>query len=147
MKVRLVLDYSINEGVLQPYFDGLRAGKAIASRCDHCKHVAFPARSTCAICHADTVSFQPLSGRAEVVHRSDGPAASHALVRFDGADTQTTVALSNPQSTEPSGFLCKPPANQTVNKPPNKTNDETAHRPGLWLCLGTSPSTKESYDV
>lgn len=147
MKVRLFLDYSINEGVLQPYFDGLRAGQAIASRCDHCKHVAFPARSTCAICHADTVSFQPLSGRAEVVHRSDGPAASHALVRFDGADTQTTVALSNPQSTEPSGTLCKPPANQTPNKTANQINDETAQRPGLWLCLGTSPSTKESNDV
>lgn len=139
MKVRLVLDYSINEGVLQPYFDGLRAGRAIASRCDHCNHVAFPARSTCAICRADTISFQPLSGRAEVVHRSDGPAASHALVRFEGADTQTTVALGNPQSTEPFGTLCKPPANQA--------NNETSHRPGLWLCLGTSPSTKESNDV
>ena len=59
------------------------------------------------------------SNWARVIFRTDGVAASHALVRFDGADGATLVALQNPEEINEGGRLVVP----------------QGERPGLWLRL------------
>jgi len=106
MKYRMVLDYTIPEGTLAPYFDALRRGEAAASRCRACGHVAYPARILCARCGANGPDWTTLRGTARVVHRTGrGDDAGFALVRFDGADTLATVALHDPASRAATGTL------------------------------------------
>lgn len=109
MKHQIHLDYTIPVGDLAPYFDALKEGKALASKCDACGKTAFPARLRCADCGNDQVGWHALSGRAKVVFRSDGMGGSFALVQFDGADTQSTVAIANPEITTDFGALMAPP--------------------------------------
>ena len=126
MKYRMVLDYTIPEGTLAPYFDALRRGEAFASACRACDHVAYPARALCATCGADGPGWRALPGTARVVHRTGQGGqgdAGFALVRFDGADTLATVALHNPASRAMTGTLM--PAD--------------ADRPGLRLKLDDTP--------
>ena len=127
MKLSLTLNYTLPEGGLAPYFDALRAGRARASRCGACGWVAFPPRIRCAECGGSEHSWVDLSGRASVALRTDGTEKSFALVRFEGADGMTTLALSNPDDTSETGRLIAPPGN----------------RPGLWLQL----DGKETRDV
>ena len=127
MKYRMMLDYDIATGDLTPYFDALAEGRALASTCTSCGHVAFPARTTCTRCAGQEINWTELTGTAQVLFRTDGPTDSFALVHFDGADTNSTVALSNPEAFEPDvkslhGRLVSPPDEQ----------------PGLWLALTTN---------
>lgn len=119
MKHTLTLEYSIPTGDLSQYFDALNAGKALASACCACGHVAFPARVICPECKTKTFDWQPLTGTAQVLFRTDAGDASYALVQFDGADTCSTVALTNPENQTTTGTLIAPIAGQT----------------GLWLAL------------
>ena len=119
MKLHMRLDYTIAEGVLKPYFDALLRGDALASRCQTCGHVAFPARVICKDCGSGEMGWVTLSGAADVMHRTDGDKFASSLAKFTGADTLTTVALTNPASKAISGRLSTP----------------VGVRPGLWLKL------------
>lgn len=70
MKQHLTLDYTLPTGVLTPYFDALQDGKALASACPACGHIAFPARTLCARCDLQSTQWVELSGRATVLLRS-----------------------------------------------------------------------------
>ena len=119
MRFSIALDYTLPEGGMAPYFDALRAGVALASRCKGCGRISFPPRLVCAECGAEAHDWVRLSGRARVVLRTDALAAAFALARFEGADGTTTVALGNPEARGETGQLMAP------NGP----------RPGLWLRL------------
>lgn len=127
MKQQLILDYTIPVGDLAPYFDALQEGKALASKCSECGAVVFPARSGCVKCVGADIHWQELNGNAVVLFRTDGVGTSFALVQFDGAETQTTVAIKNPEIHTSFGLLIAPP------------NDAA----GLWLEL-TSDETRNN---
>ncbi len=119
MKLNISLDYTISEGALKPYFDALLSGKALASLCQVCGHVAFPARASCIACGSGEMDWTALSGTSNIIYRTDGAKSAFALAKFDGADTQTIVALTNPACKATTGSLSKP----------------VGERPGLWLIL------------
>lgn len=105
MKHQINLDYTIAEGGLKPYFDALGRSEVLASKCQRCGRIVFPARIICGACGSDEVEWTALTGVANVVHRTDGVGRSFALMKFAGADTLTTVALLNPRSGATSGRL------------------------------------------
>lgn len=88
MKHRLTLDYKLGEGALQPYLDGLRAGRAMAAMGPQTKQTNFPPTLP-----GDWVE---LSGQGTITVRTDGSDGSFALVKFDGADNQAVARLENP---------------------------------------------------
>lgn len=108
MKHQLTLDYTIPFGDLQPYFDALHEGNAFASACNSCEFVAFPARTRCGSCRSNDMRWVPLTGTARVLFRTDANARSFALVKFDGADTSSTVALNNPENNAMFGTIVAP---------------------------------------
>ena len=120
MKHQLILDYSIPLGDLALFFDALDEGKALASACTECGKVAFPARMRCGACGSIGTKWKPLIGTAQILFRTDGGSGSFALVKFDGADTRSTVALINPERSETTGKLAA----------------SVGNAPGLWLTLG-----------
>ena len=105
MKYALKLDYHIPEGRLGPYFEGLREGRAMATSCERCGAVYFPARLRCSQCGRDCDKWRELSGEAEILRRSGGPDDCFALVRFEGATVLTTVAITNPGNDTTTGVL------------------------------------------
>ena len=111
MKHQLNLDYTIPVGDLAPYFDALQDGKALASECSGCGHVAFPARTQCGACGDADSKWKPLTGVGQILFRTDGGSGSFALVKFDGADTSSTVALINPDCIATSVNLTAPKGN------------------------------------
>lgn len=119
MKHQLVLDYTVPVGDLAPYFEALHAGVALASKCNTCGAVAFPARTLCGVCVGNKMTWQELDGTGQVLFRTDTPSESFALVKFAGADTCSTVRLKNPEVTTTSGRLTSPDGD----------------RPALWMEL------------
>jgi len=91
MKHRLTLDYTLGEGDLHPYLDGLRKGRAMAARSPNSNRKTFPPSLP-----GDWVE---LSGLATITVRTDGSDGSFALVRFDGADNQAVARLENPEQS------------------------------------------------
>lgn len=85
MKRRLALDYSLGEGWLAPWLEGLRQGKAVASTCSACGEVQFPPLRTCPACRVRSDGWCNLSGGATVLYRTAGADGDMALARFDGA--------------------------------------------------------------
>ena len=134
MKYRMTLDYAIPSGILTPYFDALAEGRALASRCATCNHIAFPARTTCQRCAGQQINWIELAGTANILFRTDGPTGNFALVRFDGADTNSTVGLDIPEAQD--GLATPRPQTPTdagvlrgrLVRPPGA-------QPGLWLAL------------
>lgn len=108
MQHRLVLDYTLSAGRLRPWLDGLRTGQAVALSCDACGRASFPPRRRCA-CGAAASDWITLPGTATIVHRTDGPQASFALVKFDGAAALTTVRLQDPARRGARGHLVAAP--------------------------------------
>lgn len=99
MKHRLTLDYSLGEGELAPYLDGLREGQARALRCRTSSRVTFPPEhvyGSAANESAGSHEWVTLTGTAEVIHRTDGPEGTFALVRFAGANNQAVGRIANP---------------------------------------------------
>lgn len=83
LKVELNYDYSV--GDLKPYFDALRKGHALASRCPECGRVSFPPRL---VCHIDQFpsTWQELTGCGSIKQLSAGREATFAQIAMDGAD-------------------------------------------------------------
>jgi len=73
----------------------------------------------CGACGYNAFDWVELSGSAQIVWRTDGTQNSFALVKFDGADTTSTVGIVNPKITNTNGTLVAPQGDA----------------PGLWLKL------------
>lgn len=108
MRHRLVLDYTLTVGRLQPWLDGLRAGQAVGLSCGTCGQTSFPPQRRCT-CGSTSEDWITLPGTGTVVQRTDGPEGSFALVRFDGASALTTVRLKNPEARGNRGRLAAVP--------------------------------------
>ena len=116
MHRRLQLDYRLSAGRLAPWADALSEGRALGRRCDGCGKVSFPPLRRCA-CGSGDASWQELSGKAEILHRTAGPEEAFALVRFKGADTLAVVRLTGFGEGETSGYLT-PQADEPADAPP-----------------------------
>ena len=99
MKKNVSLDYTLGEGWLSPWLDGLRKGKAMASSCSGCQDVYFPPLKVCPTCFAPCDGWRSLSGGAVIVHRTTGSDGDFAMARFDGAKG---AAIANAEAL-PSG--------------------------------------------
>lgn len=110
MKHRVSLDYALGEGELADYLDGLRNGKAIASHCRKGGRTCFPPEQSFRGRQSDgednSLENRPLSGRAEILVRTDGPGGAFALARFDGADNMAVCRLANPSAVGRRAQLC-----------------------------------------
>jgi uncharacterized protein len=127
MKREVTLDYTLEFGALAPYITALGKGEALASACQNCGFTAYPARLLCPKCASSPVEWKPLSGRAQIVHRTAGPEHAFALVQFEGADTRSVVRLHAIPPHVSQGWLIAP-------------RDELT---GLWLGADASDARKE----
>lgn len=91
MKYSLTLDYTIGEGWLQVWVDGLRKGRAMASSCSSCGHAQFPPLRICPTCKIVSDDWTQLDGSASIQFRTTGTDGDFALVQFDGADSAAVV--------------------------------------------------------
>jgi len=101
---RLTLDYELQAGWLQPFVNGLQSGSAIARRCSNCHKTTFPPTRVCDCEHVHG-EWIHLSGKAHIVHRSEGADGSFALVQFEGADTKTVVRQLAMTDSDTVGYL------------------------------------------
>jgi len=85
MKQGISLDYTLGEGWLAPWLDGVREGKALASNCAVCSAAHFPPLRVCPACRVPCDGWRALSGGGLIVHRTTGTDGDFAMVRFDGA--------------------------------------------------------------
>jgi uncharacterized OB-fold protein len=102
--IDLHLGYAHSLGGLDPYFQGLAQGRAVASRCPVCERQWFPPRLRCPDDHADT-GWVELSGRGVVMALTSGrgrlplveAAADHtfALIALDGAENLAFGRIGN----------------------------------------------------
>lgn len=85
--LKLELDYAYSLGDLKPYFDALRQGRALASRCPECGRTSFPPRL---VCNVDRfpATWQELTGCGSIQQLSAGRNATFAQIAMDGADNQ-----------------------------------------------------------
>ena len=94
----LRLRYAHGAGALQPYFDALQAGRALASRCPNCGRVWFPPHLHCPN-DGGACGWVELEGHGRVVSATEThgrlpfaeAAADHVfvLVAMQGADNAT----------------------------------------------------------
>ncbi|WP_299949934.1 zinc ribbon domain-containing protein [uncultured Ruegeria sp.] len=98
MKQDITLNYTLGEGWLAPWLDGLREGKALASTCKECGNAHFPPLRACPTCRAPCDGWCALNGGASVVYRTTGADGDFAMVRFDGA---CGAAIANAQALPP----------------------------------------------
>jgi len=85
MKRRVTLDYTLGEGWLAPWLDGLRDGTAVASMCVACGEAHFPPLRVCPVCRQHSDGWRELEGGATVLFRTRGSDGDIAMVRLDGA--------------------------------------------------------------
>lgn len=102
--VELVFTWRYNHalGGLTPYFDGLLAGRAVATRCRVCGRAWFPPRLSCPD-HGAAIDWTTLSGHGNIIvatrtavalpltERTE--AAWFALIAMDGAQNATVGRL------------------------------------------------------
>lgn len=95
LQLNLGLDYHHSLGALRPYFDGLRAGNAVATCCPRCGKTWYPPRlSCCALDLSKRWAELPGTGTIVAVTTGDGVAPFTetrlgtylALVSLDGAN-------------------------------------------------------------
>jgi len=94
MKYLLALTYQVHMGALAPHGEALRQGRALASRCTDCGHVAFPPRAVCAACGARDQTRQELTGQARIIATTTSDGNAFALVRLVGSDTCSIARLA-----------------------------------------------------
>ena len=91
--LRVVLDYTYSLGDLQPYFNGLENGVAIATRCPTCKRTCFPPRMICERDGSKTNWYQ-LDGTGTIVALTEQASGEmFALVKMDGADNRVLARV------------------------------------------------------
>ena len=104
------LRHHVPLGELAPYFHGLQAGRAIASRCPVCTRTGFPPRLQCPDHPGPTGWVElPGSGRIVAVTLTDGPLPfssasaprAFVLVALDGAENLAFGRLAEvPDATD-----------------------------------------------
>lgn len=109
MNFHLSLDYRVPTGCLEPFFEGLRNGVALAERCEACGRVQFPPGGVCGTCGGASLGWVTLAGTGTVILRTDTPDRTFALVRFDGAANAALVEIANPAVQTGPGMLMPPP--------------------------------------
>jgi hypothetical protein len=92
IKHSLTLNYQLNPGWLAPYIERLKEGILLAWQCASCSQTRVPSTRRCT-CGSSDGCWITLSGTAHIVKRTTGLDGDFALVRFEGADTLTVVAL------------------------------------------------------
>ena len=110
LRLQLLIAHPL--GDLAPYFRGLRAGRAIASRCPACARTWFPPRPDCPD-HRRGVDWVELPGTGRVVSVTftetalpfgTGPAPrSFALIAMEGAENQAFGRLVTPNGSAVEG--------------------------------------------
>ncbi len=98
------LDYQLTPGWMAPFVQGLLDGQAIARQCSACMQTSYPPVRVCN-CGQTQAQWIQLTGRATLVHRTQGLDGDFALVQFDGADTRTVVRLSGFKESQLTGQL------------------------------------------
>lgn len=103
VKLPLALLHRHPLGELTPYFRGLQAGRAVATRCPTCGRTWFPPRLDCPE-HGGGVQWVELSGRAQVVSvtvtqgvlpfGSETARRVFALVALEGAENLAFARLA-----------------------------------------------------
>ena len=91
MKKTVTLDYTLGEGWLAPWLDGLRAGAAVASACSACGDAHFPPLRVCPTCRIPCDGWLRLKGGATILFRTAGADGDFAMARFDGASGTAIV--------------------------------------------------------
>ena len=91
MKYQVSLEYSLAEGWLAPWIEGLRQGKVVASHCTTCGAMQFPPLRVCPECKNPSDGWVTLSGRAVIQWRTDGTDGDFAMARFVGANRSTVL--------------------------------------------------------
>jgi hypothetical protein len=86
------LSYSLAAGWLAPYVDALYQGRALARGCRSCQHTSFPPLYSCG-CPNPAPYWLYLSGRADIVFRTDGLDGHFSLVRFASSTNMAVVRL------------------------------------------------------
>lgn len=104
MKHRIVLDHDLSPGWIQPWVDGLLAGKVIARVCRTCGRTSFAPQRVCS-CGETDGDWRPLSGLATIVRQTKGADGHFAVAQFDGADNHVVVRLEGFDGTETRGRL------------------------------------------
>jgi len=104
VELQLNLKYTHPLGQWEPYFKGLNAGRAIASRCTSCGRTWFAPRLDCPE-HGATVTWVQLSGAAQVVSVTvtqsqlpfciESVPTAFALVALHGAENLAFARLAN----------------------------------------------------
>ena len=110
--IEVALHYDHVLGVLAPYFEGLLAGRAVASTCTDCGRTWFPPRPGCCS-RSGPVRWITLAGTGRVVAGTTGggtlpfgggPAGEGlALVALDGADNLALGWVDGFGGTPPEG--------------------------------------------
>lgn len=85
MKRNVTLDYTLGEGWLTPWLDGVRAGTAVASTCSGCGTAQFPPLRSCPTCRTLSDGWRSLGGGATILYRTQGADGDFAMAQFDGA--------------------------------------------------------------
>jgi hypothetical protein len=101
------LSYNLAAGWLAPYVDALYQGRALARACMSCKHTSFPPVYNCG-CPNPAPCWLELSGRADILFRTDGLDGHYSLVRFASATTLTVVRLAGLSENDHVGKLIAP---------------------------------------
>lgn len=100
----LTLNYQLNAGWLSPFIEGLRNGKLMARQCTACSRTSLPPTRSCT-CGSHDGNWVVLNGTASILKRTTGSDGDFALVRFDGADTMSVVAMDSLPSNAKSAVV------------------------------------------
>lgn len=91
MKHQTSLEYTLAEGWLRPWVEGLREGRAVASVCSRCDRAYFPPLRVCPDCKTPCGNWRDLPGGATIQHRTSGADGDFSLAQFDGATGSAVV--------------------------------------------------------
>jgi uncharacterized OB-fold protein len=98
-ELELRLRYAHGTGALQPYFDALRGGRALASRCPACGRVWFPSHIHCPD-DGTACGWLDLEGHGRVVSATE----THARLPFAEAAAAHVFVLVAMQGADNAAF-------------------------------------------
>lgn len=97
--LKLTLEYAHPLGALAPYYRGLEAGRAVATRCPRCGRAWFPPRLLCPD-HGPMVEWFELSGRGRLISVS----VSETTLPFSAAREKRAFGLIALDGAENAAF-------------------------------------------
>ena len=92
---KISIPFSYAAGVAASrFFDGLKNGKILGTKCPSCRRVLVPARSFCADCYVDTSEYITLTSSGTLITWAENADAiggydetEIGIIKLDGADT------------------------------------------------------------